>query len=81
MNFSFFKKENNSQVREERHDSEVELLEEDLDKVDAGYLKTQDDINRILAGSKYVNESSKSELNDMLDDDKNIDKISKSARK
>lgn len=81
MAFNFFRKSNGSQVREERHDSEVEFTAEDLDKVDGGYLKTQDDINRILAESKYVNESSKSELNDMLDDDKNIDKISKSARK
>lgn len=80
MAFNFFKKSNGTQVRTETTSEEVEFTPEDLDKVDGGYHKTQDDINKILAESTYVRESLKSELNDMLNDGESV-KESKSVRK
>lgn len=70
MGFKFFKKKE-VPVRKSNEDNSAGLSEEALAKVDGGYQKTQDDINKILAESDYINELQKDELAKMLSEEKN----------
>ncbi len=72
MAFNFFRKKETTPVVAKTSPDEESFTAEQLDKVDGGYQKTQDDINKILAESEYINEYQKNELNDMLSDDKEV---------
>ena len=75
MAFNFFRKKETAQVVPKVDSDEGILDEEQLAKVDGGYQKTQDDINKILSESDYI-ASKKEELDRMLAKEENTDEKS-----
>lgn len=75
MAFNFFRKKETTQVVPKVDSEEGILDEEQLAKVDGGYQKTQDDINKILSESDYI-ASKKEELDRMLAKEENTDEKS-----
>lgn len=75
MAFNFFRKKETTQVVPKVNSDEGILDEEQLAKVDGGYQKTQDDINKILSESDYIAEK-KEELDRMLAKKENTDEKS-----
>lgn len=75
MAFNFFRKKETTQVVSKVDSDEGILDEEQLAKVDGGYQKTQDDINKILSESDYIAEK-KEELDRMLAKEENTDEKS-----
>lgn len=75
MAFNFFIKKETTQVVPKVNSEEGILDEEQLAKVDGGYQKIQDDINKILSESDYI-ASKKEELDRMLAKEENTDEKS-----
>ena len=65
MAFNFFKKKDPEKAIPKETGDEGLLNLEQLDRIDGGYQKTQDDINKILSESDYIAEK-KEELDKML---------------
>lgn len=72
MAFNFFKKKEPVKIISKEADDEGLLELEQLDRIDGGYQKTQDDINKILSESDYIAEK-KEELDKMLSAEENPD--------
>lgn len=70
MAFKFFRKKDVPVTTKTQIEEESMFTAEELDKVDAGYQKTQDDYNKIFAESDYINEKQRNELNEMLSEEK-----------
>ena len=68
MAFNFFKKKE-TPVPKTPVDESDQLSVEELVRVDAGYKKTQDDINEILANSEYIAEKRDKELSEMFSEE------------
>ena len=73
--FKNLTKKETTQVVPKVDSDEGILDEEQLAKVDGGYQKTQDDINKILSESDYIAEK-KEELDRMLAKEENTDEKS-----
>ena len=56
MGFNFFRKKETTKVVPKVESDEGLLDLEQLDRIDRGYQKTQDDINKILSESDYIAE-------------------------
>lgn len=69
MAFNFFRKKETPVVKTTNDDDSAVLTAEELDRVDAGYKKTQDDINKILSESEYIAEKKKNELSEMFEEE------------
>lgn len=69
MAINFFRKKETPVVRTPVDDSDA-LSEESLQKVDAGYQKTQDDYNKILGESDYIKGKYRDELSEMFSEPK-----------
>lgn len=65
MAFNFFRKKETPAPKAPIDESDALSLEE-LNRVDGGYQKTQDDINKILAESEYIAEKRDKELSEMF---------------
>lgn len=70
MAFDFFRKKETPVVKTPVDDSDA-LSEEELQRVDGGYKKTQDDYNKILGESDYIREKYRDELSEMFSEPKN----------